>query len=781
MPALFRHIRTRMAVVFLLLLALVLGAVLLVVYRDSLAHAQAQVETEFSLAGKALVRLMDQRADRLEQGAKALAGASAFKQALRDADLTAVEAALSSHAGRSQAELAMLVSLDGRFLVNTRFPKAYGAPFPCMRMIQLAKETGGGSGFVRLQDKTYQVVLVPVMSPRPVAWLALGLSVDDATVADFQAQTAAGVNLLSVGDAGVRSLASSQKEPLRGETAVWFSGLSGADTFQDNARQRATLGGQAYETRFVKLDSDSTLDYIGAFTLPLGEAAAPYARLREALLVIAILATLVVLLAASLLAGRLTRPMQELTDALRRVGRGHYATRVTVKSKDELGALAEGFNRMAGEISVRERQINFLAYHDALTGLPNHAGFVKEINELLTAGKAGSGVMWVAFLGRLEAIDEGLGFSVANGLSMAVARRIQDHDDWRGGCLGKGRFAFFCTLEPGQERDEWEARVRAVLEMPVEWQGQRYNLDVHLGSALYPQDGGDGETLVRRAEQAMGQGLPTVGAHVAWQPEFEAGNARRLALLHDLPDAIEAGQLLACYQPKARLSDGHIMACELLLRWQHPLHGLLFPADFIAAAERSMLIRPLTRWVIDTAMAQAALWRQAGREMAVAVNLSARNLLDTEVVDQIAQALARHDLPPSALIVEIAEASLMDDTKTAMTVVNAITGLGVGLCIDDLGAAHSSLPLLSRLPVHELKIDKSLVLAMLESSQDAAIVKSSIDLAHALGLRVVAEGVETPRHWQRLLAYGCDGAQGYYLTTPMEAPAFEAWLAERGA
>lgn len=780
MPVLFRRIRTRMAVVFVLLLAVVLGAVQLVVHRASQSHAQAQVEAEFNLAGQALVRLMSQRAGHLGQGARALAGDSAFKQALRDADLAAVEAALNNQAGRSKADLAMLISLDGRFLLNTRFPKTYGEAFPCMRMIQSAKETGGSSGYVRIQDRTYQVVLVPVMSPQPVAWLALGLPIDDTTVAGVIPGVNQDVILLSVGDEGVRVWASSLAEPLRGEAVAWLSGVSTTGNLAHDGMRRVSINGQGYGTHFVALDSDSMQDYFGALILPLDEAPAPYARLQGGLLLISALAVLAFLLAAFLLAGRLTRPMQELADALRRVGRGHYATRVTVKTQDELGALAEGFNRMAGEISVRERQLTFLADHDALTGLLNRAGFVKEINGLLATGKTGSGVMLVASLGRLGAIEHGLGFAVAEGLSMAVGHRIQDRDGWRVASLSGERFAFFCSLAPGQERDACEARVRDVLQMPVEWQGQRYDLDMHLGSALYPQDGGDGETLVRRAQQAMAHGLPTVGAHVAWRPEYEAGSHRRLALLHDLQGAIGAGQLLACYQPKARLADGHVIACELLLRWRHPVHGLVFPDDFIPAAEHSTLIRPLTRWVIDTATAQAASWRQAGREMPVAVNLSARNLLDAEVVDEIAQALERHDLPPSALVVEITERALMHDPQTAVAVINALAGLGVELSIDDFGAGHSSLSQLSRLPVHELKIDKVFVQRMLASSQDAAIVKSSIDLAHALGLSVVAEGVETPEHWQRLLAYGCDVAQGYHLSTAVEAAAYEAWLAERG-
>lgn len=773
----FRHIRTRMMVVFLLLLAVVLGAVLYAVYRASLANAQAQVEAEFNMASKTFAQLMARRAAFLQQGAEVMAGNAAFRQAVQDADLAAVESVLASQTKRLKADMAMLVSLDGRLLVNTRFPNTFGEPFPCLRMIQVAEEKGGASGYVRIEDQAYQVVLAPVLAPKRVAWLALGFPVNDGTAKEFQALTGAAVNFMSVGDEGARVLASSLAGDMRQDATAWLSNFQG----DDYSMRRVRVGGGEYWAHFVKLESASALDYVAALTLSLDEALAPYKRLRGNLLLISFLALVAFLYGASFLAKRLTLPIQDLVSGLRRVGKGHYDTRVTLKNKDELGLLAEGFNRMAGEISARERQITYLAYHDALTGLPNRACFVARINEGLAGGKRKPGVMLVACLARLRIISVSLGYSVSDGLLQAVAQRIQGREDWQVASLGGEKFAFFCSLGDGLDRDDWEVRVRAVLDVPVEWQGQLYDLGLHLGSALCPEDGADAELLLRRAEQAMRHGIRSVGAHIPWQPEFDAGGARRLALLNDLRGGIETGQLLACYQPKARLSDGRIVACELLVRWQHPVHERVFPDDFIPAAEQSTLIRPLTRWVIDTAAAQAAIWREAGREIAVSVNLSARNLADHEVVEQIANALARHGLPPTALVAEITESALMDDPETAIGVVNAIAALGVKLSIDDFGAGYSSLAQLSRLPVHELKIDKAFVTRMLDSGQEAAIVKSTIDLAHTLGLNVVAEGVESVEQWQRLVAYGCDVAQGYYLSRPVEAAAFDTWLAEREA
>jgi EAL domain-containing protein (putative c-di-GMP-specific phosphodiesterase class I) len=206
---------------------------------------------------------------------------------------------------------------------------------------------------------------------------------------------------------------------------------------------------------------------------------------------------------------------------------------------------------------------------------------------------------------------------------------------------------------------------------------------------------------------------------------------------------------------------------------------MVYPDDFIPAVEQSTLIQPLTHWVIGAAAAQAAHWRAQGREITVSVNLSARNLGDHEVVEHLAGALARHGLPPEALIAEITESALMDDPETAIEVVNAIAALGVKLSIDDFGAGYSSLSQLSRLPINELKICKAFVSRMLESAHDVAIVKSIIELAHTLGMTVVAEGVESVEYWGPLGFYHCDMAQGYCLSKPLEADAFDAWLAAR--
>ena len=264
--------------------------------------------------------------------------------------------------------------------------------------------------------------------------------------------------------------------------------------------------------------------------------------------------------------------------------------------------------------------------------------------------------------------------------------------------------------------------------------------------------------------------------HALYTANQDQHSPMRLAMVGELRRAIEQNELSLYFQPKVDVRSGDITCCEALVRWQHPQHGLLRPDLFVPIAEQTCLIRPLSRWVLDAALRQVNRWRQDGLALAVAVNLSMRNLHDPEIADMIRQLLTRWGAPPAALTIEIAESSLMADAVRAMEVLGRLRAMGVRVSIDDFGTGYSSLAYLKRLPVQELKIDKSFVAHMGSDDNDAAIVRSTIGLAHDLGLTVVAEGVEDRRTWDRLAAMGCDIAQGNYISRPLPTLVLGEWL-----
>ena len=310
-------------------------------------------------------------------------------------------------------------------------------------------------------------------------------------------------------------------------------------------------------------------------------------------------------------------------------------------------------------------------------------------------------------------------------------------------------------------------------------EGYPLQIEASIGIALYPTHGSDPLTLLRRADVAMYAAKQRHVEYALYDARHDQYSPRRLALLGDLRKAIVTHELRLYYQPKAELRTGLIDSVEALVRWQHPTHGFIPPDQFIPLAEQTGLIIPLTHWVIETAIQQCRHWLDAGLNLGVAVNLSMWNLRDVSLPDTIVELLAQYRVSPRCLSVEITESAMMTDAEHTLQVLNRLFALGVRIAIDDYGTGYASLSYLKRLPADELKIDRAFVQYMTADRADQAIVRSTVTMAHSLGIRVVAEGVEDQATWNLLETLGCDIAQGYYLSRPVPAQELECWLDER--
>jgi EAL domain-containing protein (putative c-di-GMP-specific phosphodiesterase class I) len=303
---------------------------------------------------------------------------------------------------------------------------------------------------------------------------------------------------------------------------------------------------------------------------------------------------------------------------------------------------------------------------------------------------------------------------------------------------------------------------------------------VSIGIAIFPDDAPGDEMLMQRADVAMYLAKQRRSGVERYVPDLDRNSPARLALFGDLRRGLDRGELELHYQPKVYLADRRVAGMEALVRWRHPVRGMLTPADFLPVVQQSYLMREVTAFVIETAVAQVALWRQSALDVQVSVNVAGRDLLDTGLVDQIVQHLARHNLPPHVLLLEIDERVLTSEPAHAVSTAEALAEIGVGVGLDDFGTGYSSLVRLKRLPVDEVKVDSSFVARMLKSTDDRVVVKSIVDLAAALGIRSVAEGVESAEVAAALLGMGCVAAQGWYFAKPMNAVSATAWLLERG-
>jgi diguanylate cyclase (GGDEF)-like protein len=424
------------------------------------------------------------------------------------------------------------------------------------------------------------------------------------------------------------------------------------------------------------------------------------------------------------------------------------------------------------------------ALHDPLTNLPNRRLFRDRVHQAVVNGKR-SGVpaaVMILDLDRFKEVNDTLGHHIGDLLLQQVGARLQStlREGDTIARLGGDEFAVLLPTVADEAAAAQVARkIVDVLEAPFALKGWTFDIEASIGIALFPEHGHTVDALMQRADVAMYLAKESRAGFEVYHADRDRHSPRRLALLGELRRGIEGGDLVVHYQPKADMRTGGIRGVEALVRWSHPAHGNIPPDEFVPLAEHTGMIRTLTLFVLDEALRQCRAWQDDGLRLGVAVNLSVRNLYDPSFADEVARLLRKWRVDPDLLELEITESVIMADPMRAMSVLARLSALGVGLSLDDFGVGYSSLAYLKKLPVTEIKIDKSFVMNICTDESDALIVRSTIGLARSLGLRVVAEGVETEEAWARLVALGCDIAQGHHLCRPKTAEDLAAWLATK--
>jgi diguanylate cyclase (GGDEF)-like protein len=428
-------------------------------------------------------------------------------------------------------------------------------------------------------------------------------------------------------------------------------------------------------------------------------------------------------------------------------------------------------SRQADELASQRDELERRSTHDALTGLANRVLFKQQVTAAIEADAPAGGAVLLMDLDRFKEVNDTLGHHNGDGLLKEVAQRLvaKFGPDTTIARLGGDEFAVL--LPRGELADVVEAadRVLAAFDAPFDVQGVSIQVENSVGICRFPAAGEDADTLLRRADVAMYQAKAAHTRYALYEPQRDPYSEARLALLGELRRAIAARELTCAYQPQADARTGHIEGVEALVRWRHPQRGELPPEEFVRLAEHSEVIHELTRFVLDTAIAQCAAWRDEGINVRMSVNLSARSLHDASLADDIARLLTEHSLEPSALELEITETSIEADPVGTENLLQRLHTMGIGIAIDDFGTGYSAFSYLQRLPIDEIKIDRSFVMGMEGDQRKQQIVRSTIQLGHNLGLRVVAEGVETEAAQRRLARLGCDLVQGYHVSRPMSA------------
>jgi diguanylate cyclase len=384
-------------------------------------------------------------------------------------------------------------------------------------------------------------------------------------------------------------------------------------------------------------------------------------------------------------------------------------------------------------------------------------------------------------LDRFRRINEHLGYSVGDAVLIKMAARLAAVPSVNSAVarFAADQFAAFAQLRDTAGLQAWGTSLVMALSDPVFVEAQPIDINATVGLALATGGDASADELLRCADLALEHARREKRPLALYDEAFKPAARDQLSLLGELRHAVEHDELRLFFQPKIELRTGRVAGAEVLLRWQHPTRGLLYPADFIPFAEKTGFIRRLTRWTLDHAIAQGALWQQAGKALGLAVNISADDVGDVRLDSRVASLLTRHQLPPALLTLEVTESGFIEDPIRALRMLEGVAALGVSLSIDDFGTGYSSLSHLARMPVHEVKIDRSFVQGLESDPEFAQVIRSAIDMGHGLGLKVVAEGIETEEAAARLRDFGCDIAQGYLYAKPMPLLQFESWLEGR--
>ena len=436
------------------------------------------------------------------------------------------------------------------------------------------------------------------------------------------------------------------------------------------------------------------------------------------------------------------------------------------------------------ELAEKQAENEYQALHDSLTGMPNRMLFQHKLVEAIAEGRRTGETLAVMLidLDHFKEINDTLGHHFGDLLLQEIGPRLSSvlRENDLMARLGGDEFGIVLPELPSDDVAMRIAdRLLEELETPVSVEGLALDVSGSVGIALFPSQANDAEALLRRADVAMYSAKENGGGYELYADDMDRHNPARLTLIGQVRPALEAGEFSMYYQPKVRLSDGRAAGAEGLIRWEHPSLGLLSPDEFIPLVEKTVLLRPLTHYVIERVLQQWREWADMGIRIPIAVNVSPRSLLDQELPEQVETELRRWDVPPAFLRLELTESFMVGDSGRSSQVLDALADVGIGLSIDDFGTGYSSLSHLKRLPIEEIKIDRSFVMQMHVDANDFMIVRATVDLGRNLGLRVVAEGVEDLATFDRLAEFGCDEAQGYYISRPLSAVEFTRWLSVR--
>jgi EAL domain-containing protein (putative c-di-GMP-specific phosphodiesterase class I)/GGDEF domain-containing protein len=763
----FTRLRAKLTFLYAGLFGLAMIVIAIALYAAVSRNAVRMVRGELDASGGVFERIWALKDEQLRDGAGLLSRDFGFLTAVATHDTPTIVSSLDNLKDRFDLDLAFMIGVDGK--TTGAGGAALGAAGnELFKSLDDASET---SGVILIGGMPYQAVAVPVLSPTLIGWVVFATQLDEPRMQSFERLSAipldAAVVTRAAGGGWVMSGAVDRREQTAVNDFVGRSLRGQAEGAAELASPRGPAVALVKPLKSLNGAQPAAL----LLQYPLARALSPYRSLLETIALVGGAGLILLVWGSWILARGVTRPLTALAAAARRLQDGEDAS-VPVSSRDELGKLAESFNAMAAEIRARERKVAHLALHDHDSGLPNRVSLEQDVAALLA--EKGDGLVVVAALGvdRFAHVRGAIGYALSNILVAEIGQRLTA-PAYRAARLATDTVGVCFRAASLDAARRIVSRAQAALDRPLNVDGSDVDISLTVGLGAAPTHADAADMLVDRAIIALDQARSAKQKLAVFSDALYGDPAANLSLMSEMLSAAENGELDLHYQPKYDLRARKVSGMEALVRWNHARRGPLSPELFVGMAEETGHIRQLTDWVMRRAIDAQRTLHEAGHDLSVSINISARLLGEPDFAEE---ALATVTRAVGKVCFEITETAVIDDPQTALALIDRFAAAGVDISIDDYGSGLSSLAYLKQIHAHELKIDKQFVFTMGESQKDALLVRSTIDLAHSLGLKVTAEGVETDIACSLLAAMGCDYAQGYLIAKPMPLGRLLAFL-----
>jgi len=765
----FKSLQNRILMRFIFLLMITIAVILFVTLEQTYRHSESQINKQFKIAQLVFSDKLTNHSRALYRGISPISKDFTLKQLVNDADNDpdSLLSAMNNHQRRIKTDFSALLSSDAKTIVSN-------IPSP-LTTWPVEKISKAGVNILVLNDVPYLVRAVPIRlieaSAKIDAWLVMGIKIKKLINANLKEIIGFDVTLAlnHMVEVSTYSLLNSQDKKLASQ--LFINEIPNAD------RKNISFQGESLALyQFVINDSDSEKLRV-VFTIDKDLAFINFTNLASQLIIAICIIILLTVFLSFRFSISIATPLKNLVNIAHKIQYGNYVEISHDARVSEVNKLSFAFSNMQSAIQQREKDNHQLAFYSVLTGLPNRNHFIRTMNELIEDATQQFAVVLMD-IDRFKEINDTLGHEYGDKVLQAIANRLEKS-------LVQGAYVAyldgdeFVMLLPCQKSVKTEllvAPIIKVFEQFFEINNIQLDVSTSMGIAMYPEDSIKADGLMQFADIALYVCKDKHNSYELYNSKLNTHSVLRLNLMSELRSSLENGHLQLHYQPQIDIATNQVKSLECLVRWQHPEHGFIFPDDFIPLAEQTGNIRYLTKWAIEEALKQHNKLKENGFHIHMAVNISAIDLTDAKLVEFVNTALKKHNVVPNMLMLEVTESAIMSDPEQAITALTLLKNMGVQLSIDDFGTGYSSMEQLKRTPVNELKIDKSFVLELISSNEDAIIVKSITDLAHNLGLSVVAEGVENNESLEILRNIGVETAQGYLISKAIHGDDFLPWL-----